>query len=72
MTFDELERIVIILANQNYCRFWRHWNYPCESPWLMAIATQGKIYEADMIRKGFHREERDGILYWVIERTSVV
>jgi hypothetical protein len=37
ITIEELHRIVVRLANQGWVRYWLHWNYPVETPWLMAI-----------------------------------
>jgi hypothetical protein len=40
ITLGELRRIVLRLANQGWVRYWVHWNYPVESPWLMAIQVR--------------------------------
>src|SRR4051812_26651416 len=40
ITADELKRIALRLANQAWVRYWLHWNYPVESPWLMAIQAR--------------------------------
>ncbi|HLO84594.1 MAG TPA: hypothetical protein VK203_06210 [Nostocaceae cyanobacterium] len=68
MTLTELRSIVWILANSIPTRYWVHWNYPAV-PEKMAIYCQGKVYEGDLIRKGFTKEIHNRKVYWVIERT---
>lgn len=42
MTIDQFERLVLKLANQTPTRYWKHWNYPDESRWLMAVTIPAK------------------------------
>jgi hypothetical protein len=38
MTATELQdKVVRMLANWGWCRYWLHWNYPRQEPWLMAV-----------------------------------
>lgn len=37
MTADRLQLLVTLLSRGAWVRHWLHWNYPSESPWLMAI-----------------------------------
>lgn len=37
MTLEAFERIVLRLANQTPTRYWKHWSYPTEKPWMMAV-----------------------------------
>jgi hypothetical protein len=40
MTASELQSIVLRLSNSAFVRHWLHWNYPCETPWVMAIEVR--------------------------------
>jgi hypothetical protein len=37
MTADALQATVLRLANAYPTRWWLHWNYPCRTPWVMAV-----------------------------------
>jgi predicted Zn-ribbon and HTH transcriptional regulator len=37
MTADQLQSIAMLLSRSGWVRHWLHFNYPQESPWLMAI-----------------------------------
>jgi hypothetical protein len=71
MTLNELQNIVLILANHSHTRYWKHWNYPNKEPWLMAInTTADKVEESGFLSRGFIKRDMEGVEYWIIERTS--
>lgn len=43
ITVREFKRVALHLANQAYVRYWMHWNYPVESPWLVAISVRDAL-----------------------------
>lgn len=72
MTLEELQNIVLAIANHSHCRYWVHWNYPCENPWIMAINVDGykpQSFFNEMRDKGFEVNHMKRHLIFVIERT---
>lgn len=73
MTIDELQSHVRRLSNSCHVRWWAHWNYPQQSPWLMAIHLMDyrhEIHCAEMLKAGFCGESSNGYTYLVAERTN--
>lgn len=71
MTVAELRQIVILLANSCYVRYWVHYNYPNQSPWLMAISVQSDNVEQlakELGEKGFHKVSGEQFHLWTVER----
>lgn len=80
MTADELQRIVLRLANQAWVRYWLHWNYPGQEPWLMAVTIwmprdcdirgdpTKKDLESELLELGFSYNQVSGL--YLIERTD--
>lgn len=71
MTVGELERIVLMLANQCRTRYWKHYNYPVEIPWLMAVEVP--VYNTaylidEMTRMGFRHVFDHDVVVFTIER----
>lgn len=71
MTLERFERIVLRLANQTAVRYWIHWNYPYQSPWVMAVRayptngfnpTEEKL-TADLAAHGLEWDEDDRQFY---------
>lgn len=51
MTLEEMLKMVRILSNSCYVRWWAHFNYPKENPWEMAfscIDQNGKHVDIDL------------------------
>src|SRR5690606_7584118 len=82
-TLEQHRRIAERFCNQGWTRYWIHFNYPQESPWLMALcsieltlvgsaleASAGRVYERDLTERGYRKEVRDGLEYWIVERTN--
>lgn len=71
ITATELMKIATRLANQAHVRYWLHWNYPVEDPWVMAIQAYqwncfGKIESKeipDLVRLGFEWDDVDKQYY---------
>ena len=77
MSASKLQRIVLTLANGSHVRYWLHWNYPCEKPWVMAVeilrfncdAAEGPtdrmvgVQAEGMERHGFTWDEHDKRYY---------
>lgn len=60
MTLKRFEdNIVLRLANQVPTRYWKHWNYPTETPWLMAF----KIPSRDVTNRFVSEMSDRGISY---------
>jgi hypothetical protein len=38
MSLARLRSVVLLLANNGYCRYWTHWNHPIDDPWEMAVS----------------------------------
>lgn len=85
MTADELQRIVVRLADQSWVRYWLHWNFPRQGPWLMAIQLKDTVagvpgndrmrnkLVADLLGLGFTYKSdafNPGLGLHVIERTN--
>lgn len=74
MTLDELLRIVRVLSNSCFVRWWAHWNYPQKEPHQIAFcAINGKgepesIYEGDL--RGYNKVELAGLTYYVFNRLN--
>jgi hypothetical protein len=75
MKLAELERIVLKLSNQCHVRYWKHWNYPQKTPWLMALHFMhyNEEFHSENLKReltglGFVRQHTDRGIYWVIER----
>lgn len=78
MTINELQHVVLRLANQVPVRYWVHFNYPRQDPWLMALQVEfGKRRLGceeekrlrDELRSSGFTQGRDCL--WVIERTDL-
>lgn len=71
MTLDQFERIVLKLANQTAVRYWKHWNYPTQEPWVMALRVyptngfnpQDDELIADLAARGIEWDEVDRQFY---------
>jgi hypothetical protein len=48
MTSDQLQAVVLRLANQIPVRYWTHWNHPRADPWRMAV----KVYDGGRFGRG--------------------
>ena len=75
MTLEALLVIVVRLSNQCFVRHWAHWNYPCESPWLMAISllSDGDLSAliAELKEKGLTYQGSDGLKHlFIVERLN--
>ena len=74
MTATEIQNIARRLANSCWVRYWLHYNYPQESPWLMAISIMGAKEIGDinieLTRLSFEYMAGDGFPLWVIPRTN--
>ena len=81
MTLERFERIVVLMANQCYVRFWRHWNYPDNTYQRMVISLRDhygrpiierEYLEKEMLEYGFERlfESKKCIGFWSIVRTN--
>ena len=76
MTLENLQRIVLGLANSSHCRYWVHWNYP-QNPIQMAIQivdytgpdTLKPFVVKDLESAGFVRWNEETIFY-IIDRTT--
>lgn len=76
MTLKDFERIVLILSNQGWIRYWIHWNYPQKSPWKMAISFFSPEYRKQfgpnlkevLAKQGFSFETQEGHEYAIVER----
>lgn len=72
MTIEALQNLALLLANQNYCRWWSHWNYPCQTPWQMALSIMdinGKAVEIpDLLNQGFSVNHCHGQTIYYIDR----
>jgi hypothetical protein len=60
VTADQLQSIAMQLSRSGWARHWVHFNYPQQSPWLMAIDVrdhEGKPLEleGEMEKLGFTR-----------------
>ncbi len=73
MVIAELQRIVLRVSNQVLCRWYAHFNYPCEEPWLMAIEIPtgfaNGYFETEIIQQGFNLWSRYDTTIYVIKRT---
>lgn len=73
ITADKLQSLVLRLSNQCYVRHWLHYNYPEESPWLMAIALHNhpnfSILEEELTAIGFRNPDNREPIY-TIERVD--
>jgi len=78
ITATELMKIATRLANQAHVRYWLHWNYPREDPWVMAIQAYGcaghwgeiePIQIPDLVRLGFEWDDED-LRYYIDRDTS--
>jgi hypothetical protein len=83
VTASVLQGIALGLGNIGWCRYWLHWNYPQQQPWLMALDVRdvggepAELYEPDLRRRGFRGplevDFGDGAgvgRVWVVERTD--
>jgi len=76
MKLQDLQRIVLLLSNQGWTRYWVHWNYPQRSPWKMAISFSlprdekqfGSNLKRVLAKQGFTFETRGDSGFAVIER----
>ena len=71
MNDEELNRIVRIMANQCFVRYWRHYNYPNE-PKIGAMAfIDADGNNVDIYRPDFpqleNKEEKDGINFYTFK-----
>lgn len=72
MTADKFHEIVLRLANASWVRYWLHWNYPSQAPWVMAV--QARDYQGWPVRVlplntlGFEWDEEDRMHF--IDRTN--
>ena len=78
MKLEELMRINNRISNQTFARYWKHYNYPEEEPWLMAIAVVNSSpgLEKELQGLGFYLAKREysfvhqsSISYYAIART---
>lgn len=71
ITATELMKIATRLANQAHVRYWLHWNYPVEDPWVMAIQAYKwnshmeieSVQIQDLVRLGFEWDDVDEQYY---------
>ena len=76
MTADKHRENAAQIANSKWVRYWFHYNFPQENPWLMALhakeaeGTCAKLNETDMINLGYFKEVHDLEEYWLAERTN--
>lgn len=73
MTPEELHRIVRILANSCYVRYWLHYNYP-ETPAYMAISVYGhgsiSTLHKELKERGFTPLDDTDLYTWKVLRTD--
>ncbi len=43
MKADDLKSLATRLANECHCRYWLHWNYPVEDPWVMRLEVRNHV-----------------------------
>ena len=73
MTADELQRIVLRLANQVPVRYWLHYNYPNRAPWLMALRIYPRPWSGArrlIAELGAFGMVRDGNGVFTVARTN--
>jgi hypothetical protein len=77
MKLAELERIVLKLSNQCHVRYWKHWNYPQKTPWLMALhlmhykeELRSDNLKRELTECGFTPKYTERDICWTIERDN--
>jgi hypothetical protein len=73
ITADELQHITLRLANACWCRYWLHWNYPVQGPWLMALScheSDGSPSDLELESEGFTRVDYEGLLIYTVPRVD--
>ena len=81
MTASRLQSIAMLLGRSGWVRHWLHWNYPQQTPWLMAIDVrdhEGKPVEmnGEMEKSGFTRtlegqmDDSGACVIYTIPRTN--
>ncbi len=74
LTIDQLQALARVASNNNWTRWWAHWNHPA-SPTQMAISMMdetGKTLECEeLCRRGFERFVNDrGFIIYVCDRVD--
>lgn len=75
MTLEALLVIIVRLSNQCFVRYWAHWNYPCEAPWLMAVSllSDGDLSAliVELKNQGLTYQGSDGLKHlFTVERRN--
>lgn len=78
MTLEELRRIVSVLANSTWTRYWVDWRgHPSsDRAALLALCainedgTPAKLDEHALKREGFVKEADGGLEFWVVRRVD--
>lgn len=76
MTADELQRIAMRLSNSGWCRYFLHWSYPAQDPWLMAVQVRdadGRPVEVKELTDAYGfwpAPDRPGEYVYTIRRTN--
>jgi hypothetical protein len=74
MSLARLRSVVLLLANNGYCRYWTHWNHPIDDPWEMAVSLLYSAWGSPVVlpelelNYGFRRIDENGLIYYVIAR----
>lgn len=76
MTLAELRRIVVVLSNSCFVRYWVDFRTTKQRQTLMALCAieaggrPAKLYEHDLEREGFVKEVHDGLDFRVVRRVD--
>lgn len=79
LTLNQFEDTVVLrLANIVPVQYWMHWNYPQQTPWLMAVkvyptnqfqrANDWELFVENLAKRGLRWDERDRI--FTVERVN--
>jgi site-specific DNA-methyltransferase (adenine-specific) len=57
MSLARLRSVVLLLANNGYCRYWTHWNHPIDDPWEMAVSLLYSAWAFPVTKSGAMKHE---------------